>query len=111
MASWQRRVRAMDPRPAMGVVMAAANYPDTPRTGDVIHGLDAFVPQFSKVSCGTRQKAQPSLPLAAGCSVPARWRIGRRRAASRYAAVAPISWDGEFHRIDIVCVAVARERG
>src|SRR5690606_35644168 len=25
-----------DPRPSLGVVMAAANYPDTPRTGDVI---------------------------------------------------------------------------
>src|SRR5699024_326425 len=29
-----------DPRPALGVVMAAANYPDTPQTGDAISGLD-----------------------------------------------------------------------
>jgi len=28
-----------DPRPALGVVMAAANYPDAPRTGDLITGL------------------------------------------------------------------------
>src|SRR5699024_12742001 len=28
------------PRPALGVVMAAANYPDTPQTGDAISGLD-----------------------------------------------------------------------
>jgi hypothetical protein len=31
-AEWDRRV-------ALGVVMAAAGYPDTPRKGDVIHGL------------------------------------------------------------------------
>ncbi len=31
-----------DPRPSLGVVMAAANYPDTPRTGDVISGLQSL---------------------------------------------------------------------
>ena len=31
---WDRRV-------ALGIVMAAQNYPDTPRKGDVIHGLPA----------------------------------------------------------------------
>ena len=33
-AEWDRRV-------ALGIVMAAENYPDTPRKGDVIHGLPA----------------------------------------------------------------------
>ena len=33
-AEWDRRV-------ALGVVLAAANYPDTPRKGDPIHGLPA----------------------------------------------------------------------
>jgi phosphoribosylamine--glycine ligase len=33
-AEWDRRV-------ALGVVLAAANYPDTPRKGDVISGLPA----------------------------------------------------------------------
>jgi phosphoribosylamine--glycine ligase len=33
-AEWDRRV-------ALGIVLAAANYPDTPRKGDVIHGLPA----------------------------------------------------------------------
>ena len=33
-AEWDRRI-------ALGVVLAAANYPDTPRKGDVIHGLPA----------------------------------------------------------------------
>ena len=31
-AEWDRRV-------ALGIVLAAANYPDTPRKGDVISGL------------------------------------------------------------------------
>ncbi|MEY4328548.1 MAG: phosphoribosylamine--glycine ligase [Pseudomonadota bacterium] len=30
-----------DPRVALGIVMAAQNYPETPRKGDVIHGLPA----------------------------------------------------------------------
>ncbi len=33
-AEWDRRV-------ALGVVLAAANYPETPRQGDVISGLPA----------------------------------------------------------------------
>ncbi len=33
-AEWDRRI-------ALGVVLAAANYPDTPKKGDVIHGLPA----------------------------------------------------------------------
>ena len=32
-----------DKRAAMGVVLAAANYPDTPRKGDVITGLSTFL--------------------------------------------------------------------
>ncbi|NHW87778.1 phosphoribosylglycinamide synthetase C domain-containing protein, partial [Escherichia coli] len=44
-----------DPRPALGVVMAAENYPHTPRTGDVIHGLDIEAPPGSKLfHAGTR---------------------------------------------------------
>jgi phosphoribosylamine---glycine ligase len=39
---WDRRV-------ALGVVMAAANYPDSPRTGDPIHGLPKSNPPNSDV--------------------------------------------------------------
>ncbi len=41
-ASWDRRV-------ALGVVLAAANYPGTPRTGDVISGLPK-VSEYSEYS-------------------------------------------------------------
>src|SRR5690606_9222112 len=37
-----------DPRPSLGVVMASRPYPETPRTGDSIHGIDA-VPANAKV--------------------------------------------------------------
>ena len=30
-----------DPRPSLGVVMAAAGYPGTPRTGDIVNSFDA----------------------------------------------------------------------
>src|SRR6478609_9294130 len=38
-----------DPRPCVGVVMAAQNYPGTPRSGDEISGLDAAASPDSKV--------------------------------------------------------------
>ncbi len=39
---WDRRV-------ALGVVLAAANYPDEPRKGDTIHGLPKFNPKQGSV--------------------------------------------------------------
>jgi phosphoribosylamine--glycine ligase len=41
-AEWDRRT-------ALGVVQAAANYPDTPRAGDVIHGLPDLSTQMDDV--------------------------------------------------------------
>ena len=46
-AEWDRRV-------ALGVVMAAANYPDSPRTGDVISGLPADLTDAHVFHAGTR---------------------------------------------------------
>ncbi len=40
-ASW-------NPQPALGIVMAAPNYPDTPRTGDPITGLQEQDPAYVK---------------------------------------------------------------
>jgi len=37
-----------DPRPSLGVVMAASPYPETPITGEVIHGLDAVAATANK---------------------------------------------------------------
>jgi phosphoribosylamine--glycine ligase len=45
-----------DRRPALGIVQAAANYPDTPRTGDVIHGLPAAMDDVHVFHAATAQQ-------------------------------------------------------
>jgi phosphoribosylamine--glycine ligase len=99
-----------DPRPSLGVVMAAEHYPAEPRTGDAIHGLDAPLDADAKVfHAGTR--------LDHGAVVTSSGRVlcacalgddiaDAQRAA--YAAVDGITWDGEFHRNDIGWRAIAR---
>jgi phosphoribosylamine---glycine ligase len=48
-AQWDRRA-------ALGVVLAAAGYPDTPRKGDEIHGLPKDEEDFHVFHAGTAQK-------------------------------------------------------
>jgi len=43
-----------DRRTALGVVQASANYPDTPRTGDVIHGLPTDLQDAHVFHAGTK---------------------------------------------------------
>ena len=43
-----------DPGAAVTVVLAAAGYPGTPRTGDVVHGLDDVRPPAYVLHAGTR---------------------------------------------------------
>ena len=100
-----------DPRPALGVVMAAAPYPETPRTGDAIEGLDAPLPADSKVfHAGTI--ARSGQVLTAGgrvlCACALGATVGDAQALA-YRAASAIHWDGEFHRTDIGWRAIARE--
>ena len=101
-----------DPRPSLGIVMAAANYPDTPRKDDVIHGLDTKPADGSKVfHAGTR--LHDGDVLTAGGRVLTVCALGDSIAHAQqrvYAAAAPIRWEGEFHRSDIGWRAIARER-
>jgi phosphoribosylamine---glycine ligase len=104
---------AWDPRPALGVVMAAANYPGTPATGDAIHGLDSPLPADSKIFHASTGQADGQVVTTGGrvlcaCALGDSVREAQQRA---YAAAAKISWDGEFHRSDIGWRAIARERG
>jgi phosphoribosylamine--glycine ligase len=101
-----------DPRPSLGVVMAAEGYPDAPRIGDVISGWD--VPDVSDTKvfhAGTKLEGEHV--VTAGGRVLCVCAIGdsvvdaQRRA---YAELAGISWHGEFHRHDIGWRAIARER-
>jgi len=98
-----------DRRCALGVVMAAANYPDTPRSGDVINGLPARSEEDVHVfHAGTRLvdgKVQTSggrvlCVTALGDSV----RMAQRRA---YQLVDEIHFDGCQSRRDIGYRAIA----
>ncbi|WP_147653112.1 phosphoribosylamine--glycine ligase [Vulcaniibacterium gelatinicum] len=101
-----------DPRPSLGVVMAAEGYPGTPRTGDVISSWDAPEVEGVKVfHAGTRREGE-HVVTAGGrvltvCALGDSVADAQRRA---YAAVAGISWHGEFHRHDIGWRAIERER-
>ena len=102
-----------DPRPSLGVVMAAEGYPGKPRTGDVINSIDVPDVEGTKVfHAGTR--AEGDHAVTAGGRVLCVCALGdtvadaQRRA---YAEVAGISWPGEFHRHDIGWRAIAREQG
>ncbi|MDI1252595.1 phosphoribosylamine--glycine ligase [Thermomonas sp.] len=101
------------PQPSLGVVMAAANYPDTPLSGDVIHGLDAPLPAGSKVfHAGTTLDADGNVVTSGGrvlcvCALGDDVSDAQHRA---YDAISAIQWDGEFHRSDIGWRAIQRER-
>lgn len=101
-----------DPRPSLGVVMAAEGYPGTPRAGDVIGSWDA--PEVDDVKvfhAGT--KIEGEHVVTAGGRVLCVCALGDSVADAQhkaYEAVAGISWHGEFHRHDIGWRAIERER-
>ncbi len=100
-----------NPNPALGVVMAAARYPDTPKTGVVIHGL--HVPQAvgTKVFHAGTQLDDDGNVVTSGGRVLCVCALGVTVAAAQratYAAMTNISWDGAFHRHDIGWRAIAR---
>ena len=101
-----------DPRPSLGVVLAAAPYPEAPRTGEPISGLDA-VPAMAKVfHAGTARDAHGQV-VSAGGRVLCVAALGESVADAQrnaYAGVAVIHWASEFHRKDIGWRAIARER-
>jgi phosphoribosylamine--glycine ligase len=101
-----------DPRPALGVVMAAEGYPGTPRTGDAINAWDAPDVEDTKVfHAGTRMEGDHA--VTAGGRVLCVCALGDTVADAQrkaYAELAGISWPGEFHRHDIGWRAIERER-
>ena len=100
-----------NPQSSLGVVMAAQHYPDTPRTGDVIHGLDAALPPDSKVfHAGTGFDGQGNVVTSGGrvlCACALGNTVADAQRAA-YAAVDGIHWEGEFHRSDIGWRALGR---
>jgi len=108
------RVEAQwDPRPALGVVMAAEGYPGKVRTGDVIEGLPRPEPEGIKVfHAGTR--LEDGRVITAGGRVLCVTALGETIAnaqARAYQVVERIHWPGCFYRRDIGYRAITRERG
>jgi phosphoribosylamine--glycine ligase len=86
------------------VVMAAEGYPATPRSGDVISGLDrAPEPGAYVLHAGTRLRADGAVVTAGGrvLTVGASAATLDEAARRAYATVARIGWAGEHHRSDI----------
>jgi len=101
-----------DPRPSLGVVMAAEGYPSPPRTGDVINTWDAPDVEGTMIFHGGTRLDGEHAVTAGGrvlcvCALGDSVADAQRRA---YAEVAGISWPGEFHRHDIGWRAIERER-
>ena len=102
-----------DPRPSLGVVMAARPYPEAPVTGEVISGLDAVPPTAKVFHAGTALDAAGNV-LSAGGRVLCVAALGESVSAAQanaYAGVEAIAWASEFHRSDIGWRAIERERG
>lgn len=105
-----------DPRPAIGVVIAAAGYPGKVKSGDVIEGLNAISkmngdrtgnvsaePDVKIFHAGTKLDSQGRIVTAGGrvltiCALGNDLKQARDRA---YAAAHAIRFDGAFFRRDI----------
>ncbi len=100
-----------DERAAVGVVLAAKNYPGTPQKGDVISGIDCPQDLSSKIfQAGTALK--DGKIVTSGGRVLCATALGatvREAQAKAYELASKISWDGMFYRHDIAYRAVARE--
>jgi phosphoribosylamine--glycine ligase len=101
-----------DPRAALGVVMAAAGYPDDVRKGDAIEGLARAATLPGKVfHAGTR--SENGKVLTSGGRVLCAVGLGSSVAAAQegaYALADAITWPGVQFRRDVGYRAVAREQ-
>ena len=98
-----------DPRTAVDVVMAAENYPGTPRKGDAIAGLEnaSVMPGVHVVHAGTAVAGEEI--VTAGGRVLAVVALGDTLAQARdaaYEGVHAITWEGAQYRTDIALKAV-----
>ena len=97
-AEWDRRT-------ALGVVMASANYPDTPRTGDAITGLPSQHEQNTEVQvfhAGTALKDEQVLTSGGRVlCVTALGETVKFAQSSAYDMVKKIHFEGAQYRQDI----------
>jgi phosphoribosylamine---glycine ligase len=92
-----------DRRSALGVVMASAGYPASPRTGDAIEGIAVGTEDMHVFHAATTRRADGALVTSGGrvltvTALGDPLRVAQQRA---YAALAPIRFDGMQFRRDI----------
>jgi phosphoribosylamine--glycine ligase len=95
---------------AVTVVVAAAGYPEHPRTGDPITGIDAVPPPAYALHAGTA--ARDGETLSSGGRVLSVTATAPTLSAARdaaYAGVAQIELTGSHHRTDIALKAIRGE--
>ena len=100
-----------DPRPAVGVVLAAAGYPESPRKGDAITGLDTAARLPGKVFHAGTALQQGTLVTSGGrvmCAVGLGNTVREAQQAA-YALVDVVDYAGKLVRRDIGYRAIARE--
>ena len=91
-----------DRRPALGVILAAAGYPDAPKKGDIITGLPKATEEFRVFHAGTALK-NGSIVTAGGRVLCVTALGDNVKAAQRraYEVVKGIRFDGMQYRRDI----------
>ncbi|AXI83640.1 phosphoribosylamine--glycine ligase [Xylella taiwanensis] len=100
-----------DPRPSLGVVMAARPYPEAPITGDIISGLEALPANVKVFHAGTALDAAGRIVTAGGrvlCVTALGSNVSEAQ-RNAYAGVASLHWANAFQRNDIGWRAIMRE--
>jgi len=100
-----------DPRPAIGVVMAAGGYPDSYSKGHVISGLDERNGESSRVFHAGTAMENGEVVTSGGrvLCVCAMADSVKAAAKAAYSGCEQIHWDGAFYRRDIGYRAIDRE--
>ncbi len=100
-----------NPHAAVGVVLAAAGYPDTVRTGDVIDGLEQAARLPGKVFHASTQLEKDRVVTGGGrvlCAVGLGACVREAQRAA-YVLADSVAWPGVQYRRDIGYRAIARE--
>jgi phosphoribosylamine--glycine ligase len=100
-----------DPRPALGVVMAAQGYPGDYTKGDAIEGIPEETEDTKVFHAGTAER--DGVIVTSGGRVLCVTALGDTVAAAQaraYEVVKKIRWNGAQYRSDIGYRAIARER-
>jgi phosphoribosylamine--glycine ligase len=101
-----------DPRPAVGVVMAAAKYPASYPKGDVISGLETNTASDRKIFHAGTVKKDGAIVTSGGrvlCATALGNNVTQAQ-QSAYELLKQISWQGVEYRTDIAYRAIEREQ-